>query len=346
MPKPRRKTAATAPRMASRFTASRARDEQQASECVQRLTSLVPLARPIRRYLKNTPGANRLLMHCVWPVTWGFGSLRPAAAFGAITHLRTFTHMAPNSSAWACLDTKTFSRAGGTTEISAGCFIPAETLGLINSTEDESLGDMPRTNAGTKFTVRAVTPDLWPALEELFGKWGASNGCWCMYWRVGGAYRGRREENKQALRNIVASGSPPGLLAFDGKLAVGWCQLTPRDAIPWLDRRWWYQRVDALPVWSISCFFVRRGYRRQRVMTQLIFAALKAAKRAGAAALEAYPIDTDVPNRTSNTFTGTAVAFARAGFKEVARRAPARPIMRHDLKAIPVLMPSLPRARD
>ena len=49
-------------------------------------------------------------------------------------------------------------------------------------------------------------------------------------------------------------------------------------------------------------------------MTQLIFAALKAAKRAGAAALEAYPIDTDVPNRTSNTFTGTAVAFARAGF--------------------------------
>ena len=81
-------------------------------------------------------------------------------------------------------------------------------------------------------------------------------------------------------------------------------------------------------------------------MTQLIFAALKAAKRARTAALEAYPIDTDVPNSTSNTFTGTAVAFARTDFKEVARRAPARPIMHHDLKAIPALMPSLPRARD
>jgi len=209
--------------------------------------------------------------------------------------------------------------------------------------------DMPRTNAVTKLTVQALTPDLWPALEDLFGNWGASNGCWCMYWRLGGAYRGRREENKRALRNIVRSGFPPGLLAFHGKLAVGWCQLTPRAAIPWLDHMLWFQRVDALPVWSISCFFVRRSHRRQRVMTHLIFAALKAAKRAGAAALEAYPIDTDVPNSTSNTFTGTASTFRRAGFKEVARRAPARPIMRHDLKGIRVVefhsaaLPACPR---
>jgi GNAT superfamily N-acetyltransferase len=36
---------------------------------------------------------------------------------------------------------------------------------------------------------------------------------------------------------------------------------------------WWFQRVDDLPVWSISCFFVHRDYRRQGVMTQLIAAA-------------------------------------------------------------------------
>jgi GNAT superfamily N-acetyltransferase len=191
---------------------------------------------------------------------------------------------------------------------------------------------MPKSKASAQLRVRPLTPDLWPALEDLFGKWGASNGCWCMYWRLGGAYRGQCEENKRALRNIVRRGHPPGLLAFDRDLAVGWCRLTPRDAIPWLDHMWWFQRVDALPVWSISCFFVRQRYRRQRVMTHLIFAALPAAKRAGAAALEAYPIDTDVPNSTSNIFTGTASTFARAGFREVARRAPARPIMRHALK--------------
>ena len=92
------------------------------------------------------------------------------------------------------------------------------------------------------------------------------------------------------------------------------------------------------PRWRLSVpptrAFVRRGYRRQGVMTQLIFAALKTAKRARAPALEGYPIDTSAPKSTSNIFTGTAAAFARAGFKVVARRAPARPIMRHDLKAI------------
>jgi hypothetical protein len=40
-------------------------------------------------------------------------------------------------------------------------------------------------------TVRPLTPDLWPQLEELFGRVGACNGCWCMYWRIGGAYSQR-----------------------------------------------------------------------------------------------------------------------------------------------------------
>src|SRR5262249_10166189 len=139
-------------------------------------------------------------------------------------------------------------------------------------------------------------------------------------------------KNRTAIRKIVKRGPPPGLLAFDGELAVGWCLLTPRDASGWLNRR--FERVDDLPVWSISCFYVRRGYRRRGVLSSLIAAALKAAKRAKAPALEAYPVDTARPESTSNIFTGTASAFARAGFKIVARGTPSRPIMRHDLKGI------------
>jgi hypothetical protein len=44
---------------------------------------------------------------------------------------------------------------------------------------------------------------------------------------------------------------------------VGWCQLTPRDALPWLDRAWRLKRVDVVPVWSLSCFYVRKGYRKR-----------------------------------------------------------------------------------
>jgi GNAT superfamily N-acetyltransferase len=186
-----------------------------------------------------------------------------------------------------------------------------------------------------QLTIRPLTPDLWPALEDLFGKGGASNGCWCMYWRIGSAYHKRaREQNRSAFRTIVTSGPPPGLLAFDGERAVGWCQLTPRDDLRWLNRARFFERVDEVPVWSLSCFYVRRGYRRQGVMSALIAAALTAAKRANAPALDAYPVDTARPDSTSNVFTGTTSAFKRAGFKTVARRTPSRPIMRHDLKRI------------
>jgi GNAT superfamily N-acetyltransferase len=131
------------------------------------------------------------------------------------------------------------------------------------------------------FTIRPLTPELWPALEELFGEKGACKDCWCMYWRIGAAYRKQPPEaNKQAFRQIVRNGPPPGLLAFDGDLAVGWCQLTPRNALPWLDRNWRLKRVDDLPVWSISCLYVRIGYRRRGVTSALIAAAVESAKRA------------------------------------------------------------------
>jgi GNAT superfamily N-acetyltransferase len=79
--------------------------------------------------------------------------------------------------------------------------------------------------------------------------------------------------------------------AFDGDVAVGWCQLTPRGTLPCLDRTWRLRPVDDLPVWAVSCLYVRIGYRRKGVTSVLIEAALKAAKRAKALAVEAYPFD-------------------------------------------------------
>lgn len=180
-----------------------------------------------------------------------------------------------------------------------------------------------------KVTVQPLTPELWPAFVDLFGEHGACNGCWCMYWRIGAGYSQQpREKNKAAFRRIVNQGPPPGLLAFDGDKAVGWCQLTPRDSLPWLEGAKRTQRVDEIPVWSLSCFYVRRGYRRKGVTTALINAALKTAKRAKAPSLEAYPMD------TPRSFTGWIPTFKKAGFKTVAQHTPNRPIMRHDLKEV------------
>lgn len=180
-----------------------------------------------------------------------------------------------------------------------------------------------------EFDIRLLTPDLWPALEELFDRNWPVGQCWCMYWRIGNDYRKRAgETNKAAFFEVVRDGPPPGLLAFDGSLAVGWCQLTPRASLPWLDRAWRLKRVDDAPVWSLSCFYVRKGYRRRGVTAALIAAALEAAKVAGAPALEAYPLDAELTPSASGT--GYVSTFKRAGFRVVARRVPPRPIMRYD----------------
>ncbi|HUB23163.1 MAG TPA: GNAT family N-acetyltransferase [Streptosporangiaceae bacterium] len=182
------------------------------------------------------------------------------------------------------------------------------------------------------FTVRPLTLTCWPALEDLFGRAGASNGCWCMYWRIGPRYKDRpRTDNRDDLRRLAGSGQPPGLLAFDGDLAVGWCELAPRTDLGWLARSRFLAPVDDLPVWSLPCFYVRRTHRGQGVGEDLIEAALPVAVQAGAPALEAYPVDTAVPGHTTNLFPGVASAFARHGFGVVARRKPDRPIMRRSL---------------
>lgn len=180
-------------------------------------------------------------------------------------------------------------------------------------------------------SVQPLTPALWPALEELFDGGGSCQRCWCMYWRVGSSYRQRPvEANRADLHAIVRQGPPPGLLAFEDGRVVGWCQLTPRDGLPRLDRTAALARVDESPVWCLSCFYVRKGFRKRGVTVALIREALRVAREAGAPAVEAYPLDAE--HTTSSSFTGFASTFARLGFTEVARRVPSRPIVRYSFE--------------
>jgi hypothetical protein len=64
-------------------------------------------------------------------------------------------------------------------------------------------------------TFRPLTPESWPALEDLFGASGPVHRCWCMYWRIGDAYRRRpKEENKASFWEVVQRGPPPGFTRF------------------------------------------------------------------------------------------------------------------------------------
>jgi|SRR5579885_2212340 len=181
-----------------------------------------------------------------------------------------------------------------------------------------------------KLTIEPVTPERWDDLELLFGERGACAGCWCMWWRLPRAkfVAQKGEANRKALKRIVASAEIPGLIAYHEGEPIGWCALAPRSAYPRLANSRILQPIDEQPVWSVTCFFVARPFRRRGVTGKLLRAAIDHARRSGARVLEGYPVDPKAEGADTFLYTGLASAFLAAGFKEVARRSPTRPIMR------------------
>jgi GNAT superfamily N-acetyltransferase len=185
----------------------------------------------------------------------------------------------------------------------------------------------------SRIDIRPLTPERWPDLESLFGKSGASSGCWCMWWRIGREYQARTtEQNRASFRRIVKKGPPPGLIAYRDGEAVAWCAVYPRAQLARLQSSRQLAPVDEKPVWALPCFFVKRNARGLGLVAQLIEAAKRYAKKYRAPALEAYPYDSDKPRGNAAAYTGVASTFIKAGFVEVARRAPERPIMRYALR--------------
>jgi GNAT superfamily N-acetyltransferase len=182
--------------------------------------------------------------------------------------------------------------------------------------------------------VVPLTVDRWPDLEALFGPRGAVGGCWCMWWRVpSSAWESRKgDPNRLALMALAAAERPPGLLAYSGDQAVGWCSLAPRSEFTRLERSRVLKPVDDAPVWSIVCFFIARKQRGSGVGSALLRAAADFAASHGAAVLEGYPVEPRsgrMPDAFA--FTGVPSMFRAAGFEEVERRSPGRPIMRRSL---------------
>jgi len=193
-------------------------------------------------------------------------------------------------------------------------------------------------NNAESFVFRAATPSRWNHVETLFGERGACGGCWCMFWRLGRTQweLGKGERNRRALRRIVEAGERPGVLAYRGKEPVGWCAFAPRETYGSLARSRVMAAVDDQPVWSVSCLFVARPYRRLGLAARLLDAAGDHAARRGARILEGYPVQPS-SKKAPDAFlwTGTPSAFERAGFTEVLRRSNTRPIMRKTLSRPP-----------
>ncbi|TAK68001.1 MAG: GNAT family N-acetyltransferase, partial [Dehalococcoidia bacterium] len=91
--------------------------------------------------------------------------------------------------------------------------------------------------------------------------------------------------------------------------------------------------VDDAPVWSTTCFFIDSAHRGRGIGRALVEAAAAFAVEHGGRIVEAYPVDT-MGRRIADddAYHGVASQFVSAGFDEVARRTPRRPVMRRAVK--------------
>jgi len=143
----------------------------------------------------------------------------------------------------------------------------------------------------------------------------------------------RGEENKKALRNIVDSGSIPGIVAYLKGQPIGWCAIAPREAYLSLERSRLLKRVDDKPVWSVVCFFVAKLFRHKGLTARLLEAAVDYVRNNNGVILEGYPVESKSGKMPDPfAYTGISSAFRKAGFCEVLRRSENRPIMRYVIR--------------
>ncbi len=174
-------------------------------------------------------------------------------------------------------------------------------------------------------TVRPLRQDDWPVIETLFGQKGACGGCWCMLWRLprGGKLweENKGAKNKRAFKKLVTTSRVHGCLAFSGREPVGWCCVGPRGDFPRLERTKALQTQWGERTWSLTCFYVRAGWRHRGVATALLKEAVKVARENGAKELEAYPVrpkqdgSGEIP--AAFAWTGVPSLFEKQRFRKV-----------------------------
>lgn len=186
-----------------------------------------------------------------------------------------------------------------------------------------------------KLSVVPLTPERWPDLEAIFAAKGCSvaRGCWCMAYRRSGSHEPppgltHAQANRAALKALVDAGRPPGLIAYRGKVPVGWISIGPREDFARLARSSVMKAVDDQPVWSVICFVVPAEHRGQGVASALLVAGVAYARKNGATLVEAYPVDKPARSSDDLMWFGAKSMYDKAGFEEVARRKPQRPVVR------------------
>jgi len=195
-----------------------------------------------------------------------------------------------------------------------------------------------------QLTVAPANQAAWADLQAIFGIAGYAGRCYCQHFKtldrdwssLSVAARQDRLREQTGCGNPCASATT-GLVAYLGTEPVGWVAVEPRTAYPrllWMRTVWSGRQEDKTDdgVWAVTCFVVRKGYRKRGITYALAAVTVDYAREHGACALEAYPMITEPGKEITwgELYVGTRQVFEEAGFAEVSHPSPRRVVMRID----------------
>lgn len=186
-------------------------------------------------------------------------------------------------------------------------------------------------------TVEPLSSQTWSDVETVMGANGGARGCWCMHWRlsIDQWMQGKGEGNRATMRGLAERSEAPGVVGYRDDEPVAWCGFGAREDYPRLQRSPMLKPIDDEPVISLTCLLIRKDYRGQRLLPDLIAAVCDhLAATVEIRTVEAYPVEPP-PGRKAGpdtAMTGIASAFRAVGFTEVARPRSDRPVMRYALR--------------
>jgi GNAT superfamily N-acetyltransferase len=186
----------------------------------------------------------------------------------------------------------------------------------------------------------------WDDLSAIFSSSSESRRCSCQYFKTRGSLwkqatdeQRRAELCEQTNCDYPDAATTTGLVAYltDGHVPVSWVAVEPRTAYPrllgkptvWRGRD---EDKDDDGVWSVTCFVVRKGYRRRGTSYALAAAAAGYARDNGARAVEGYAMRMQPGKEITwgELYVGAVQVFADAGFTEVSAPSVRRVVMRLD----------------
>ncbi len=167
------------------------------------------------------------------------------------------------------------------------------------------------------FEVRPLTIESIPDFYALHSEANGAGWCRCVAWAVPSWVGwGERtvEENRELRDELFGRGELDLWLLYDGSLAVGSCQVGPRDRFPKLLAQ---LALEPDPeCWAITCFFVAPSHRRRGAAHQLLTTVRDAVFDRGVRRIQAFPkrgSDLDA----GNLWNGPEALFLEEGFRVI-----------------------------